>query len=393
MKTLREQEVRADVGALDRAWASPETFLFLPDKSAVSDDWLSERLARIPAAYAEGHFILLTSGSTGEPKLVIGLRSRAEALARHLHLAQDGEPVRATVCLLPLTYCYAFVNQWLWSRCLERELVITEGFSRPVELEQALATTKASMICLVGAQLPILRQHLPEAVFHQVLRVHFAGGRFPQEQLADLARWFPSATIYNNYGCAEAMPRLTLRRSDAGDEASDVGPPLAGVELKLDGAGGLTFQSPFSAVAFMDEHGFQVVDENAWIATGDLAEELPTGHWRILGRSGEVFKRFGEKISLSSLLKSVGEVWPHAAAFYKEQDPNGEDAHVLTLAPHPDKPALREILMRLRKDFPRTHWPLRIESAAHLPLLPNGKVDMLGLPNLEEKQEQWRQRL
>jgi acyl-CoA synthetase (AMP-forming)/AMP-acid ligase II len=96
------------------------------------------------------------------------------------------------------------------------------------------------------------------------------------------------------------------------------------VSLRLDEQGGLIFQSHFSAVAFMDKHGFQVVDDERWIATGDLAEELPNGHWRILGRSGEVFKRFGEKISLSSLLKSVGEVWTRAAAFYRERDPSGE---------------------------------------------------------------------
>jgi acyl-CoA synthetase (AMP-forming)/AMP-acid ligase II len=210
MKILREQHVRNDVAELDLAWETPETFTFLPEKSAVGEDWVEERLAGIPKAYEEDHFILLTSGTTGEPKLVIGHRERATNLARYLDAAQEGEAVRATVCLLPLTYCYAFVNQWLWSRTMERELVMTDGFSRPAELEAALASTEASMICLVGAQLPLLRQNLPDAVFENVLRVHFAGGRFPQEQLDDLATRFPSATVFNNYGCAEAMPRLSL---------------------------------------------------------------------------------------------------------------------------------------------------------------------------------------
>jgi acyl-CoA synthetase (AMP-forming)/AMP-acid ligase II len=393
MKILHEQQVRSNLAELDRAWSVPETFIFLPEKSAAGEAWIAERLAGIPRDYAEGHFILLTSGTTGEPKLVIGSRDRAEALARHLHERQDSEAVQATVCLLPLTYCYAFVNQWRWARSLGRDLVMTDGFSRPAELETALASTPASMICLVGAQLPLFHQHFPDATFPLVQRVHFAGGRFPQEHLADLALRFPSATIYNNYGCAEAMPRLTLRKADEADDAADVGRPLDGVKLRLDGAGELTFQSPFSAVAFMDEQGFSAVPDTQWISTGDLAEEHPNGHWRVLGRSGEVFKRYGEKISLSSLLKSVGEVWPHAAAFYKAHDPGGEEAHVLSLAPHPDKKEVREILLRFRKDFPRTHWPLRIESAAQLPVLPNGKTDILALPTLADKQEHWRQRL
>jgi acyl-CoA synthetase (AMP-forming)/AMP-acid ligase II len=249
------------------------------------------------------------------------------------------------------------------------------------------------MICLVGAQVPLFRRHFPERSFGSVIRVHFAGGRFPQEQLADVRRLFPAAAIYNNYGCAEAMPRLTLRKAEASDEASDVGRPLDGVELRLEEDGGLVFRSPFSAVAFMDESGFQTVDDTTWIPTGDLAQRLATGHWRILGRRGEVFKRFGEKISLSNLLKAVGSAWPHGAAFYKDRDPAGEEAHVLVLAPHPAREELREVLKSLRKDFPRTHWPLRIESVDALPLLPNGKTDFLALARLANKHEHWRQRL
>ena len=106
-----------------------------------------------------------------------------------------------------------------------------------------------------------------------------------------------------------------------------------------------------------------------------------------------MFKRFGEKISLSNLLESIYDVWPHAAAFYKDRDSTGEEAHVLVLAPHPEKLQLREVLSRLRRDFPRTHWPLRIESVEELPLLPNGKTDGLALAKMNDRQEQWRQRL
>lgn len=393
MKILRELEFRTNLEGLDAAWEDPETFLFLPEKSAVQDDWLNKRLEQIPDDFRRHHFILLTSGSTGEPKLVIGLRAKAVALARELHKEQDSEAVQTAVCLLPLTYCYSFVNQWLWARVHDRELITTDGFARPDSLAEALASTHASMVCLVGAQVPMFQQHFPDQQFSQVIRVHFAGGRFPQEQLNQVERLFPSAKIYNNYGCAEAMPRLTLRRARDADDAADVGRPLNGIRLRVNGEGVLTFQSPFSAVAFSDASGFQQVNDSTWIPTGDLAEQLPNEHWRILGRRGEVFKRFGEKISLSNLLRAVGAAWPKGAAFYKDRDPTGEEAHVLILAPHPDKQQLRAILMGLRKDFPRTHWPLRIESVEAFPTLHNGKTDLLALAKTTAKQEQWRQRL
>ncbi|MDC1286924.1 acyl--CoA ligase [Gammaproteobacteria bacterium] len=393
MKILFESEVRAEPGRLDRAWSNPESFVLLPDKSVLTAETVTARCAGIPDTYRQGHFILLTSGSTGEPKLVIGERGRAEALARKLDELQDAEPVHSSICLLPLSYCYAFVNQWLWSRVAQRKLVLVDGFARADDLAAVLESTSASMLCLVGAQVPLIMQYFSDRVFPEVLRLHFAGGRFPQEQLDEIRKRFPNAVMYNNYGCAEAMPRLTLRKAQDGTEAADVGKPLPGVELRLDEDNGLCFQSVYSAVAFVDEAGFTAVDDTSWLATGDLAEELESGHWRILGRQGEVFKRFGEKISLSNLLKSVNDVWPHGAAFYKDQDSTGEDAHVLMLAPHPQKPQLREVLSRLRKDFPRTHWPLRVESVGELPRLPNGKTDGLALAQMSDKQEQWRQRL
>ena len=204
---------------------------------------------------------------------------------------------------------------------------------------------------------------------------------------------FPTALIFNNYGCAEAMPRLTVRKSDDSVEAADIGRPLPGVTLSLNPKGILHFRSEYSAVAFIDEFGFRRVEAGEWISTGDLAEEFHGDQWRILGRAGEVFKRYGEKISLANLLKSAKSAWPFEAAFYRDSDLSGEEAHVLVLSPHPDALQLREILKKLRGEFPRAHWPLRIESTSELPTLPNGKIDLRRLADASDKKEQWRQRL
>ena len=98
---------------LEEHWVDPATFAFLPQRGGVPEDWAARALEGIPDSVRTGHFALLSSGSTGEPRLVLGSRRRAEALARTLHEVQASEPVRRTVGLLPLTYSYAFVNQWL----------------------------------------------------------------------------------------------------------------------------------------------------------------------------------------------------------------------------------------------------------------------------------------
>ena len=392
-RILRESGSLDDVARLDRAWAAPETFAFLPEKSAVDDAWVEAALAGLPDELRRDHFALLTSGSTGQPKLVVGSRARARRLARVLHDVQDSDAVEEAILTLPLSYCYSFVNQWLWAREMGRRLVPTRGFADPGLLRETLERAQSAMLCLVGAQVGLFAAHLPDEVFPGVARVHFAGGPFPQAELASLRRRFPSAAVFNNYGCAEAMPRLTVRRAEEGSRAADVGRPLEGVELDTTEAGELRFRSPYAAVAFVDEGGVRVCEPGAWIPTGDLARRGPDGAWELLGRAGQVFKRYGEKVSVARLLETVARAWSGAAEVYREADRMGEPGACLLLAPEPSEEDVRAILKSLRAELPRAHWPLRLESVDGLPTLANGKVDLASLSTLEGKRVHWRNRI
>lgn len=388
-----ENGILADPGLLDRLWADLPTMFFVPDRSGISPRWLERAGRQVPGDQTVRRFGILTSGSTGEPRLILGSRRRTEDLVRVLHDLQDSEPVQETVCALPLSYSYAFVNQWVWSRVFDRKLQLTAGFAEPDRLKGALEKARDAMLCLVGSQVTLIRHYFPDAVFPGIIRLHFAGGRFPQEQLPFLRERFPNAQIYNNYGCAEAMPRLTLRRAEDAPEASQIGFTLPGVEMKADAERRLLFRSPYRAVAFVDDEGFHPVADEDWIPTGDLGEQLPDGSWRLLGRANEVFKRFGEKISLPTLLTTVKSAWSGDAACYREVDPAGEPGYVLVLSPEPDERELRAVLMAFRKHHTRPHWPLRIESLEFMPLLPNGKPDVLSLKNATSGKLHWRQRI
>lgn len=390
---LFEREVVEDVGRLDEAWRQPPTFVFAADKSGVPPEWIERKLVELPAEFRQRNFILLTSGSTGRPKLVVGKRERSERLAGVLHSLQDSEPVRETVVALPLSYCYAFVNQWLWARRHGRRLVMTPGLAQPDRLKTALAGTADAMLCLVGAQVPMLMKYFENDEFPGVIRLHFAGGRFPQEQLDALRRLFPKAQVFNNYGCAEAMPRLTLRRAEAGPVAYHIGWTLPGVEMMADPDGRLLFRSVYGAVAMIDENGLTRVESDTWVPTGDLGRQLEDGHWELLGREGEVFKRYGEKVSMPQILTSVRATWRGLADCYREADRSGEMGYVLLLAPEPQAEEVRAILKAVSARHPRTHWPLRVESLAEMPLLSNGKIDRERLAGQPGKQIHWKQHI
>jgi len=390
---LFERTALDDITVLDRVWESTESFLFLPDKSGVDHSWFDKAEETLPEELRQAHFALLTSGSTGRPKLVIGNRRRAEALARVLHLVQQGNAVREAVLALPLNYCYSFVNQWLCARVTGRRLVITRGFSRPDELGAALEGAESAMLCLVGAQVQLFTRYFREREFPGVIRLHFAGGPFPQENIVQVRRLFPNAVIFNNYGCAEAMPRLTLRPAEVSDDGANVGRPLPGVEMKTDDEGRILFRSPYGAVAFYDEEGLTRIGAEDWVLSGDIGEPIENGCWRITGRANQVFKRYGEKIALPRLLETVYGRWEGQAAFYREKESSGEEGHVLLLAPQASEEQVRAVLAGFRKGHPRTHWPLRIESAPSFPLLANGKLDLAALGGMDGRTVHWRQRL
>ena len=393
LKIIHEHEVMAGTAPLEACWSESPTFIFIPDKSGVSSSWLDHAVSLIPTEYCRNCFGLLTSGSTGEPKLILGTKTRSENLVRLLHKLQQSEPVSETVCILPLTYSYAFINQWLWAHVFNRKLCLTRGFSEPDHLKNTLSHARNAMICMVGSQVALLRQFFPETVFPDIIRLHFAGGRFPQEQLDFLHHRFPNAEIYNNYGCAEAMPRLTIRRAEDASQAAHIGFTLPGIKMTSDHKKRLLFRSPFAAVAYINDEGFQSVAPGEWIPSGDLGGPLDDGGWRLLGRTNEVFKRYGEKISLPQLLTTVKSNWSGDAVFYQEVDPGGEQACVLALSPEPDKQEVRQILMAFRNNHSRPHWPLRIESLEQMPLLPSGKIDTLALAETRDKQLHWRQRI
>ena len=384
MKILKEKMIIEDIAVLEQAWSDSETFALLPEKLAVTDQWIAEAINCMPAELGKHHFIMLTSGTTGDPKLVVGSRKRSEQLVTVLHKLQDSESVKETLVMLPLSYTYAFVNQWLWAHVHRRGLLLTIGLRDANDLARSLMSTTSAMLCLVGVQLPLLISQLRGKSFPSVIRIHFAGGRFPQERLEELHALFPNAQIFNNYGCAEAMPRLTLRRSEDAQDSANIGFTLPGVELKNDDGNALMFRSRYGAVGIVENGRYKPIGDEEWIPTGDLGLQNEDLSWRLIGRQNDVFKRHGEKVSLPSLTNTVASAWSGQCAFYREVDSAGEEGCNLILAPYADDLSVRPILLALRKNHPRSHWPLRIESVDALPLLSNGKInprDLLTMPN------------
>lgn len=398
MLVITDEAIRQNLAGLTTAWKSPETFFLIPCNIGVSGDWVCQHINTLPDKYRRGHFVLLTSGTTGIPKLVIARRDRAEAMAEMLHKIQLSEEAKQTIVTLPLSYCYALINQWVWSRVTGRVLKVTDGLKDPTALKTVLNNNADAMLCLVGSQIAILFRYFRDIQFPTVCRLHFAGSSFPWHALDRIRHMFPNAEIFNNYGCAEAMPRLAVLHIDSQQTNEriingQIGRPLPGIDFKLGLDGCLSFRSPYAVVAMADHTGVTAINSDQWIDTGDLAEVNNDGEWSLLGRSGNVFKRYGEKVSLSQLTSTFESVCGGQIGLFLETDPSGETGYVLVLSPMPNESELRALLLALRSNYYRAHWPLRIEATDTLQLSINGKLQSAALAKMTDRKILWRQRL
>jgi acyl-CoA synthetase (AMP-forming)/AMP-acid ligase II len=222
---------RMETTDLIRAWRAPESLFVVPSK--IPDPaWLARAVKTIPETFRVHHFALLTSGSTGLPKIVLGRKKSAESMALAIEETQGCQDARAAIVSLPLSYSFAFVNQFVWSVVRDRELVRTNGLKDVESLRTAWRSTNNSMVCLAGPQAQLVLGMMGSDQFPGVTSLNFAGGLFPQEHLESLEHMFPSARITNNYGCAEALPRLTSREARSSSVAANVGRPLPGIRLR-----------------------------------------------------------------------------------------------------------------------------------------------------------------
>lgn len=385
-----DDEVAVSREGLTAAWRGDVSLLLAPARRGVTESWLREALDRVPPELARDHVALLTSGSTGAPRLVVGEKARAAALAGVMHEHQALHDVARTVTLLPLTYSYAFVNQWVWAEVHGRTLDVSPGLADVTATRELLRDGPDTMVCLVGPLFSLLARHIDAAEpLASVTRINFAGGPFPWHERDTLARIFPRARTFNNYGCAEAMPRLTITPLESLRGPGDLGHALPGIELSISGSEGepsaaastgeLRFRSKYGAVGMVEDGAWRAIAPDEWLSTQDVAALDADGRATLLGRRSEVYKRFGEKVSVAQQLAAVREVWPGQAAAMMERDPGGEPAHVLVLAPEPTDDEVRGVLKVFRARFPRAHWPLRVDSIAALPLLQSGKLDLAAL--------------
>ena len=225
-----------------------------------------------------------TSGSTGTPQRMEAEKVRMWASAQATIRALGLQPNNTALLCMPLKY-------------IAGQMMLVRAFAAPLQLV-AVAPTSHPYARLHDA--PDFAALTPMQVFESLKVPHerallrrtlclIIGGGALSPELEAALKNFPNP-VWSTYGMTETLSHIALRRVN-GPEASDSYCPLPGVAVSLSEQGTLVIDAP------------EIADRKLF--TNDLAELLPNGHFRLIGRRDNVVCSGGIKLHLEQIEKAL----------------------------------------------------------------------------------------
>jgi amino acid adenylation domain-containing protein len=353
-------------------------------------------------------YLLYTSGSTGNPKGVLGVhRAVLNALA---WMWQTFPFANDEVCCQKTSINFGDSIQELLGPLLRGQMMVLipdEVLKDVPRFIQTLALHRVTRLILVPSLLRTLLD-----IYHDLparlpsLKLWFAGGEALSSDLVQRFRQdLPHSRLINLYGASEASDDTTWYDTDsASSELSRVpiGRPIANThvyvldhhlqpvpigaagELYVGGAG-LTwgyFNRPELTAERFIPHPFSHEPSARLYKTGDLVRYRPDGNIEYVGRYDQQVKLRGvliEPEEIEGVLRQQPAV--REAVVIIREDVPGDPRLVAYIVPAQEPgPTIRELRRFLEKKLLTTMVPTAFVTLGGIPQTPSGKVDRRALP-------------
>ncbi|MDE1972544.1 MAG: acyl--CoA ligase [Hyphomicrobiales bacterium] len=278
-----------DAAVTDAAVTDAETDIgAMPDIATcvVVESRITPQPDVLPAVSTE--WLMLTSGTTGVPKLVVHSLAGLTAAIR-ARSAADGAAVWATFYDIRR---YGGLQMLLRALLGGASLVLSSA-SEPVAAH--LARLKAHNISHLGGTPSHWRRALTSPAIHGIAPryVRLSGEIADQAILDALRAAFPHAAIGHAYASTEAGVAFDVNDGRAGFPASYVGAVRDGVEMKVTD-GTLRIRSPRMAVRYAGSDN-ALAGTDGFVDTGDIVE-LRGDRYYFAGRRGGIINIGGLKV-------------------------------------------------------------------------------------------------
>lgn len=266
--------------------------------------------------------IIFTSGSTGKPKAVLSssfnILNSVKAICAECNFSSEDR----ACAFLPLFHVFGFascIGIGLLYGCVE--YIPTNN--KPAALIDLIRYNKCTVFNTVPTMFFAMIQQSnfePEAL--SSLRVSFLGGSTTSEsQMKMLRSLLPNNHFCNIYGMSENPVISMTRYEDTFEHVTQtVGRRVDGIEIEIrslangekveDGEPGEIFiRSKEMIISYYRlPIEKQPLDDEGWLATGDLGVILPDGYLKLVGRAKDLIIRGGENISPGEIADAVAQL-------------------------------------------------------------------------------------
>lgn len=344
-----------------------------------------------------------TSGTTGNPKGV--LYSHRSTVLHALSACQPGSfDISAHSVLLAIPPMF-HANAWSFpylAAMTGAKLVLPGPRLDGESLQGLIEAEGATFTVGVPTVFTMLLDHLRRTGkgIAPLSRAGIGGSAVPRAMIDELAGH--GCTVLQLWGMTETSPLGTIATStpavmaldetERADVLAQQGRVRWGLEARIvredgsevprDGktAGSLWVRGPWVAKGYFGADT-DVLDDDGWFPTGDVATLDASGYLRITDRTKDVIKSGGEWISsleIENLACSVPGV--RQAAVIAAYHPKWEERPLLVIVPDEERPATREeVLDHLRPRIAKWWLPDDVVSVDALPMTATGKVSKLTL--------------
>lgn len=344
--------------------------------------------------------IIFSSGSTGIPKGVMlshrNIVSNIEGVQQAINVNRDD----CLLGILPLFRSFGF-TAGLWLPMLSGFGVVFH--TNPLDGRKIGELRRKYRVTILVSTPTFCWTYVRQCPVEDFasLRLAVVGAEKMKPELARAFKEKFGLDIHEGYGCTELSPVVAVGRPDylgpgqtqVGHKPGTVGHPIPGVavrvvnldtseDLQPDGDGMLLVKGPSVMMGYLGEpeKTRQVLREDGWYATGDIARLDDDGFITITDRQSRFSKIAGEMvphIQVEDALHKVLDITePRMVVTSVPDEQKGEKLVVL----HIDIPvSLDEVLKRLRDSGLPKLWLPRKENFFQIPVLPilgSGKLDL-----------------